>query len=165
MKGRQAIQYTSHAEHETLALGEALAQYLKPPMTIALFGPLGSGKTVFVRGIARGLGISRVRSPSFLIMLKYPGKEQPLYHLDLYRLEDWEELIHLGILEVFEYGLVAVEWADRILDLLPPDRIEVRLDFFNRGRRLSLQATGPRSSQVIQALVNQITPRLRSRNP
>ena len=165
MQDRQAIRYISHAEHETLALGETLASYLVPPMTVALFGPLGSGKTVFVRGIARGLGIARVRSPSFLLMLKYEGREHALYHLDLYRLEQWEELVHLGVLEVFEYGLVAVEWADRILDLLPPDRIEVHLAFQNQGRKISLLGTGPRSGQIVQALVYRINPRLQSRNP
>lgn len=99
---------------ETEALGEELASRLAPGDLLLLAGELGSGKTTFVRGLARGLGASAtVQSPTFTLVRVYPGRVQ-LAHADLYRLERTAELGDLGLEELLEEGVVAVEWGDRL---------------------------------------------------
>jgi len=94
---------------------------------IALIGPLGAGKTVFVKGLAKALGLSGddATSPTFTLINEYEGPV-PLYHVDLYRLEQAEEIEELGLHEYFEGpGIVAVEWAERAAHLLPPGTLTV----------------------------------------
>ena len=99
---------------ETEALGEELANRLRPGDLLLLAGELGAGKTTFVRGLARGLGSSApVQSPTFQLVRVYPGRIQ-LAHLDLYRLETGSELGDLGLEDLLEAGVVAVEWGDRL---------------------------------------------------
>lgn len=160
----QVFKILSESESDTILIGETLGKLLKPPITIALSGPLGSGKTVFVRGVAKGLGIIRVRSPSFLIMLKYKGDKYPLFHLDLYRIDNWEELITLGILEILETGIVAVEWAEKAKEILPNRRIEITLKFVNDKRMISIKAVGD-SEPTIQKLVANLPNRLKGKVP
>jgi tRNA threonylcarbamoyladenosine biosynthesis protein TsaE len=99
---------------------------------VALAGPLGAGKTVFVKGLAEGLGIdpARVASPSFVIASEYEAPSgMRLAHVDLYRVESAAELETAGFLDLLEPGaLVAVEWADRFPEALPDDRLELRLE-------------------------------------
>lgn len=99
---------------ETEALGEQLAATLAPGDLLLLAGELGAGKTTFVRGLARGLGATAtVQSPTFTLVRVYPGRVQ-LAHVDLYRLEKSAELADLGLEELLEAGVVAVEWGDRL---------------------------------------------------
>lgn len=115
------LSITSHSEDETLALGKRLAGSFSPGDVIVLTGPLGSGKTVFVRGIAlgRGFGEDAVTSPSFGFVNEYVGKS-PMYHFDLYRLRDVAELYEIGWDEYLERdGIVVVEWGERADGLLP----------------------------------------------
>lgn len=99
---------------ETEALGEELAASLAPGDLLLLAGELGAGKTTFVRGLARGLGATAtVQSPTFTLVRVYPGRVQ-LAHVDLYRLESTAELAELGLEELLEEGVVAVEWGDRL---------------------------------------------------
>ncbi len=117
----------SRSVDDTLKIGEQLAGYLGPGTVVALFGQLGSGKTVMVKGICRGLGVEEdeVSSPSFTIMNVYEGKV-PVFHFDFYRIPpetDWQEL---GIEEFFyDDGVVLIEWPDRLGDELPPDAVFV----------------------------------------
>ena len=91
------MEYRTHSESETEAVGEALATTLSPGTVIAFTGDLGAGKTAFTRGLARGLGISeRVTSPTFTIVNEYEGGRLPLFHFDMYRLESSEELFDIG---------------------------------------------------------------------
>jgi len=111
-----------------------LAYEINEPACIALIGELGAGKTVFVKGIAKALGITEViKSPSFVIMRSYEGGMK-LYHIDLYRIRTINE-----ILPFEEYllrdGITAVEWADKIKNILPEERIEVRIDIQKSERR------------------------------
>jgi len=100
---------------ETEALGEELAARLAPGDLLLLAGGLGTGKTTFVRGLARGLGATAtVQSPTFTLVRVYPGRVQ-LAHVDLYRLEKSAELTDLGLEELLEQGVVAVEWGDRLV--------------------------------------------------
>lgn len=114
--------FTSNSVAETLALGQKLAQRLGVGDCVALVGELGTGKTVLVRGIARGLGVADERlvaSPSYVLVREYAGSV-PIYHVDLYRLSGGEaELTDLGLEEMLAEGVVLVEWADRVGDALP----------------------------------------------
>jgi tRNA threonylcarbamoyladenosine biosynthesis protein TsaE len=99
-------------------------------LVIALVGPLGAGKTVFVKGLAEGLGVDArlVASPSFVIASEYPGARR-LAHVDLYRVSSEAELEAAGFLDLLEPGgVVAVEWADRLPGALPKDRLEVTIE-------------------------------------
>src|SRR4029079_19229209 len=107
---------TTHSEIETAAAGRDLASHLSAGSVVLLFGDLGAGKTAFVRGLAEGLGVSAgdVSSPTFTIMQEYRGGRLPLYHVDLYRLNDPREIDDLGLEELAADGVLAIEWADRL---------------------------------------------------
>jgi len=118
---------TTRSEAETEALGAAIAPLLPPTAAIALHGDLAAGKTAFVRGLARAFGFEgAVNSPTFTLVNQY-GQEPPLYHLDLYRLTSLGELADLGIEDLFDHGVCAIEWAERAGALLPHCRLEVHL--------------------------------------
>ena len=107
--------YITTSEQETSALGEKLARTLQPGTFVLLHGDLGSGKTAFVRGLASGLGIdpAEVSSPTFVLVQHYRGV-LPLTHVDLYRLDSAAAVEDLGIEELVEKGILAVEWAERL---------------------------------------------------
>ncbi|HEX4349081.1 MAG TPA: tRNA (adenosine(37)-N6)-threonylcarbamoyltransferase complex ATPase subunit type 1 TsaE [Verrucomicrobiae bacterium] len=111
------MQLISHRSKETEALGEAFGRAAKFGMVIALSGDLGAGKTQFVKGLARGLGISdRVHSPTFTLVNEYNGGRLKLFHLDLYRLETREQILSAGIEEFLRPdGVSVIEWAERLL--------------------------------------------------
>ena len=139
---------------DTERIGDEIGHSIRPPMVLALTGQLGAGKTTFVRGLARGLGIDRVKSPSFTFVNLYEGR-YPLYHVDLYRLETGEELVPLGLLEVLENegAVVAIEWAERCEPLLPEDRVNVHISYgANVERTIVLEARGPRSRDLLSRL-------------
>ena len=128
----------SNSVKETMGFGEKLAKRLKKGDFVALVGDLGSGKTVFTKGIARGLGVKNARyvnSPTFVIIKEYKGK-LPLYHFDLYRLD------HPGMLDAENFeeyfygeGVSVVEWADKIKGLLPKKRWEIRMSVIGEDKR------------------------------
>lgn len=122
------MEYLSHSPEETEAIGEALAKHLKPDTVVALRGGLGMGKTAFTRGLARGLGYTgRVTSPTFTIVNEYSGKT-PLFHFDMYRLGSEDELFDIGWDDYLTRGGVcAVEWSERMADLLPEDAVIVSI--------------------------------------
>jgi len=107
---------TSHNPAETEALGEQFGRLAQRGWIIALSGDLGAGKTQFVKGLARGLGISaRVHSPTFTLVAEYAGGRLNLFHLDLYRLETPEEIRGAGVEEFLEPdGVAVIEWAERL---------------------------------------------------
>jgi tRNA threonylcarbamoyladenosine biosynthesis protein TsaE len=115
-------------EMETSAVGEKLAEKLNPGDVIALYGDLGAGKTAFVRGLAKGLGLSaRVSSPTFTIVNEYLG-DVPLFHFDMYRLGDADELFEIGWEDYLERGGVcAVEWSENVPGAFPDDHIIVNI--------------------------------------
>src|SRR5687768_5618095 len=107
--------FTTHSEQETLALGKTIAAALQPGTFVLLHGDLGAGKTAFVRGLATGLGANPddVSSPTFVLIQHYKGRI-PLVHVDLYRLESGPAVDDLGLEEMVEGAVVAVEWAERL---------------------------------------------------
>ncbi len=114
------MEYRTHSEQETEALGEKLAGSLRPRTVLAFTGDLGAGKTAFIRGLARGLGVTdRVTSPTFTIVNEYEGDPLPLFHFDMYRLTSSEELFDIGWEDYLHRGGVcAVEWSENVADAL-----------------------------------------------
>ena len=114
------MEYHTHSELETEAVGEALGKTVPAHTVIAFTGDLGAGKTAFTRGLARGLGISdRVTSPTFTIVNEYGGGRLPLFHFDMYRLESSDELFDIGWEDYLRRGGVcAVEWSEKVSDAL-----------------------------------------------
>src|SRR5579885_705120 len=112
----------------TMALGHRLGARLFPGSVIGLIGPLGAGKTHFVRAVAEGLGMKDSRvvsSPTFVLIQEYRAR-LPVYHFDAYRLKTAAEFADLGVHEYFANdGVCLVEWADRVTDLLPAERLEI----------------------------------------
>jgi tRNA threonylcarbamoyladenosine biosynthesis protein TsaE len=148
--------WVTHSAAETVALGRALGRQLAGGETVALAGPLGSGKTQFTKGLARGLDVTEdepVVSPTFVLIREYVGRV-PLFHLDTYRLGHADELAALGWDELLASGgVVVVEWADRFPELLPPDAWRVELGHVGpESRRITLTREPPVDAAVLAAL-------------
>jgi len=163
-----SLTWDSASAEQTERMGEALGALLQPGDLVALFGELGSGKTVLVRGVAAGCGCAKgdVHSPSFTLVNEYvcgPSAraregsrgEPRLIHVDLYRIRSGDELPGLGWDEIaHSRHVVAVEWAERALRWLPRDHLRVSLETLQGDRRrLHVQATGPRSVRLAAAWV------------
>lgn len=120
--------FHTNSEEETIALGERLAAELPARAVVLLIGNLGAGKTTLAKGIVKGLGAARpedVSSPTFTLIHEYG---RGVYHIDLYRLDTPEQVATLGLDEIFERrAVVLVEWGERFPELMPADRIEIRL--------------------------------------
>jgi tRNA threonylcarbamoyladenosine biosynthesis protein TsaE len=148
---------TSH-EH-TDRLGQMIGRMLRGGETIALYGPLGAGKTALVRGIAQGLGASPlvVTSPTFVVIHEYDQGRLPLTHVDLYRIRTPSELESTGLIEYFSGQTVtAIEWADKGFTALPQDRIDITLNHRTaRSRTIQLCATKSNSAQFLSRLRRQ----------
>ncbi|MEO8130934.1 MAG: tRNA (adenosine(37)-N6)-threonylcarbamoyltransferase complex ATPase subunit type 1 TsaE [Bryobacteraceae bacterium] len=122
--------FHTSSEEETIALGQKLAAELTRPAVVLLIGNLGAGKTTLVKGLALGLGAAvpdEVTSPTFTLIHEYGSA---VYHIDLYRLDTAREVASLGLDEIFdrEDAVVLIEWGERFPELMPPDRIEIRIE-------------------------------------
>ena len=125
----------SNSAEETEQFGHKLAQQLKPGDVLSFFGDLGSGKTTLIKGICKGLEVKAdITSPTFTFIHEYSGRLQ-VYHFDFYRIANSHEVWELGCDEYFYgEGICLIEWADRIPDLLPENRIEIHLkNRFQKG--------------------------------
>lgn len=142
-------------EAATERLGAALAAALPMGTTVALVGTLGAGKTRLVQAIAVGLGVARedVVSPTFVLCQRYDGTTT-IHHFDAYRLCDEDEFRELGALELMESdGLTFIEWADRVADCLPDERIEIQIEVTGSTiRRFTIRAVGDRYREFPQTL-------------
>ncbi len=120
--------FLTESPAETETLGEKLAERLKPGSVVALSGPMGAGKTAFTRGLARGLGVSEgVSSPTFALVHEYEGR-LPVYHFDMFRVENWDDLYSTGFFEYLDAGgVVVVEWSENIENAIPAGAIRVDL--------------------------------------
>ncbi len=121
--------YRTGSEEETISLGERLARELPRPAVVLLVGDLGAGKTTLAKGIVKGLGAAgpdEVSSPTFTLVHEYGH----VYHIDLYRLDEAREAEGLGLDELFDRndGVVLIEWGERFPEIMPPERIEVRIE-------------------------------------
>jgi len=133
-------------EHDTERLGRTLAEILPAGTVVALIGTLGAGKTRLVQAFTAASGVPRdeATSPTFVLVNEYRGRT-PIYHIDAYRLRDEDEFIELGPEEYFESGGIAfIEWADRVANCLPAERLEVRCETVGETqRRFTLTASTP----------------------
>uniref|UniRef100_A0A7C1F817 tRNA threonylcarbamoyladenosine biosynthesis protein TsaE n=1 Tax=Ammonifex degensii TaxID=42838 RepID=A0A7C1F817_9THEO len=150
------LEVRTDSDEATRALGEKLGRLLNSGDLVALTGELGAGKTCFAQGLARGVGVKTpVNSPTFVLIKEYAGR-LPLYHFDAYRLSGPEEFFALGSAEYFAGdGVSVVEWADRVVDALPEDRVEVtiqRLPDSEEGRLIRITGCGQRSRSVVEEL-------------
>lgn len=145
----------SDSFYKTKDLGQKIGALLQKGDVVYLCGDLGSGKTAFVSGIAKSLNVEDyITSPTFTIVNEY-DTNPPLYHFDVYRINDPEELFMIGFEEYFYgKGIVVVEWADLIFDILPQEYI--RIDFFLdekiNSRNIEFKAVGKRSQKVLRSL-------------
>lgn len=129
MKWNQSFNRTTNSPEETLALGEEVSQSLEIGDVLCLHGDLGAGKTHFVKGIARGLGIneSKVNSPTFTLINEYQGRF-PIYHFDAYRLKSDQEILELGVEDYFYgNGVCLIEWPVNLQNFLPETAVHITI--------------------------------------
>jgi tRNA threonylcarbamoyladenosine biosynthesis protein TsaE len=122
--------FTSHSEDETMNFGVEFAKSLRQGDNVALYGQLGSGKTRFIQGICRGLGVlEHVASPTFTIVNEYSAGDLKVFHFDFYRMRSTREIHEVGFEEYTAGdGICLIEWAEKAQELLPPQRYDVRLE-------------------------------------
>ena len=144
---------TTHSEEETIEIAENFESEKFPNMIICLDGDLGSGKTLFTKGIAKALGIEEnITSPTFTIVKEYEG-ELPLYHMDVYRLDGNTDGI--GIEEYFHKGgVVVIEWANMIKDILPEERLDIKIKTIGENKRmLIITPYGKKYEELCEAVL------------
>jgi tRNA threonylcarbamoyladenosine biosynthesis protein TsaE len=154
MSERVTHRVITESEEETIRLGEKVSLVAVPPLLIALSGELGAGKTTFVKGLARGLGVERVRSPSFIIIQRYRCKVT-LYHVDLYRISSVEELIPLGLLDIFfdPEAIVVIEWAEKAFRYLPFDYLLLKMKILGPTKReIEFYASSEKTRKLLKKL-------------
>jgi tRNA threonylcarbamoyladenosine biosynthesis protein TsaE len=142
---------------ETIELGKRLGKLLQAGDAVALTGNLGSGKTTLTQGLARGLGVKRkdyVTSPSFTLIKEHKGRI-PIYHIDLYRIDNIKEIFNLGYEEYFYgEGVAIIEWADKIKKLLPREVLIINLEIIGENRRkIELVPKGKHYRDIVDKLI------------
>jgi tRNA threonylcarbamoyladenosine biosynthesis protein TsaE len=146
--------FTSRSEDDTRELAENIESEKFPGMVICLIGELGSGKTAFVKGFAASLGLKEdITSPTFNIVKEYEDGEMPLFHMDVYRLEETDETI--GFNDYFKTnGVTIIEWADMIEDKLPDERLEIKFKVIDENTRvLVLTPYGQSYEDVVNSVL------------
>ncbi len=144
---------TTRNEFETIEIAQNFESEKFPDMIICLNGELGSGKTVFTKGIANALGINEsITSPTFNIIKEYEG-ELPLYHMDVYRLDG--DITGIGIEEYFtKGGVVVIEWADSIKAFLPKERLDIKFKILDENKRvLIMEPHGKKYEELCEAVL------------
>ncbi len=155
MKER-SVKYRSNSAQDTIALGRKIGSRLKEGDVVGLIGELGTGKTWLTKGIALGLGVDSediVTSPSFTLVNVYEGR-LPIYHMDVYRLADAADITSAGLDEYFFMeGVTILEWADRCIELLPPQHLKVTISFVDQtSRDIVLSGSSSRAVEIIEGL-------------
>lgn len=153
---REAWKVRSKSAEETFHLGKKMGELLSRGSVVALRGDLGSGKTLLAKGIARGMQVANegeVTSPSFTLVNEYQGRWK-IYHVDLYRLQDAQQIEDLGWEEmIFGQGVTLIEWPEKVFHLLPEDRIEVTLEWVGEEERdLEFSSMGKAGKELILRL-------------
>jgi tRNA threonylcarbamoyladenosine biosynthesis protein TsaE len=147
------FEFVANSERDTEHLGSALARAVSPGTVVGLIGPLGAGKTRLVQAVATALGVATgsVTSPTFVLVNEYTGGRMPVYHFDTYRLKDDDEFLNLGPDEYFDSsGITFVEWADRVADLLPAERLEIRIEPTGENERcFTISGTSAETEQLV----------------
>lgn len=145
---------TTYDEMDTIELAQNIESEKFPNMVICLDGELGSGKTVFAKGIAQALGISEtITSPTYTIIKEYNSGELPFYHMDVYRLDGNTDGV--GIEEYFSKGgIVVIEWADTIKDILPKERLDIKFKVLDENKRvLVFTPYGRKYEEILEVIL------------
>lgn len=148
------LEVVSNSAAQTGSLGSRLGELAAPGDVVLLVGKLGAGKTCFTQGVAKGLGIDEYTpSPSFVLVREYQGR-LPLYHIDLYRLDRLEEIVHLGLDDyLYGKGVSVVEWADRGLKAMPEEHLLVEIEHLTATKRkLTFEPRGARHTRMLAKL-------------
>ncbi len=146
--------YTSKSIEDTMELAENIESEKFPGMVICLIGELGSGKTVFVKGFAKSLGIEEtITSPTFTLIKEYNNSEMPLYHMDVYRLDG--DASTIGLDDYFNKEAISmIEWSDLITDYLPEERLEIKFKVIDENTRvLILKPFGEKYEDLVNAVL------------
>ena len=156
----RTLDLTLQSVEDTQSLAEMLGRLLTGGVVIALIGDLGSGKTAFVQGLARGLQVPAeyyITSPTFTLINEYPGR-LPLQHVDLYRIDRPEELDEIGLHDIMRGdGVTVIEWAERILSELPKERIQIHFEMTDdQCRQVKLSATGPIAVPLLKLIAKTV---------
>lgn len=155
MNNENGYKFTSHSEEDTMELAQNIESEKFPNMVICLRGELGSGKTVFVKGFASSLGIEEnITSPTFTLVKEYQNGEMPLYHMDVYRLEDGDDGT-IGLTDYFsKEGVTIIEWSDIIADSLPEERLELKFKVIDEETRvITLKPYGQKYEDLLEAVI------------
>lgn len=151
----RSLDFISHAPEQTVRLGVRLGERLAPGDVVCLSGELGSGKTTFAAGLGRGWGaLEPVTSPTFVLVNEYHRADgQRLWHLDCYRLRSGAEALAFGFEDLLDAGgVVMIEWPEHILEVLPPERLNLTLRWVDAEKRgFRMEAVGPRYATLLQA--------------
>ena len=144
----ESLKFKTDSEEQTVSLGALLATMLPARAVVLLIGNLGAGKTTLAKGILKGLGVAdpdEVTSPTYTLIHEY-GPGPKAYHIDLYRLDEPRQVEGLGLDEIFDRdAVVLIEWGERFPDLIPADRIEIRLTpTSDEGREIEFTRPGER---------------------
>lgn len=158
----KTAEFISHSNNSTMLLAEELSRHLNSGDIVCLIGDLGAGKTTFTKGLAKGFGIApkKVGSPTFVLMAEYRGKfrktRKPasLFHFDLYRLDNIEEISLIGYDEfLYSEGISVIEWADRLKELMPKEYVRVTLTHKGDDMRLiSIALNGDRYKNLLKKM-------------
>jgi tRNA threonylcarbamoyladenosine biosynthesis protein TsaE len=145
----------------TRRIGERIGRMLRPGDVVLLSGELGTGKTVLAQGIGRGLGIrDPIKSSSFIIMNEYQGPQLRMYHADLYRLEDPQQVAELALDELAANGVLVVEWPERAPAEVPSEHLRIELAYEGaKGRVLGIEARSERYAPLLRRLAREVTER------
>ncbi len=156
------LRFVTASTEETIALGERLGKDLRAGDVLVLTGDLGAGKTQLTKGIAAGMGVvDDVTSPTFNILMVYEGEQMPLYHFDLYRLDDPDQLEDIGFYDALEGdGPCVIEWGEQFSDEIGPERLDVFLTRLDDqagvgeepSREVRLVAHGVRAKELVATL-------------
>ncbi len=153
------IEYISNSDDETMDFGTKIGSIAKPGLIITLSGDLGTGKTVLARGIARGLGIDEpITSPTFTILHQYNGR-LPLYHFDMYRLDNEDEIFELGFEEfIYGDGVAVIEWPENMGDLYPQEYVGIELDRIDENiRKITIHFIGSKFNWLEEELLEYVS--------
>jgi tRNA threonylcarbamoyladenosine biosynthesis protein TsaE len=149
--------FLSQSPAATLSLGKRMGELLEAGSIIALIGELGCGKTLLTRGVCNGLGVPlrQVNSPTFVMVNEYRGR-LPVFHMDLYRFASIDDGFDIGIMDYLSRagsGVIIVEWAEKVLSLLPADLLKIELQVLSaRKRQISFSASGDRFGKLFKEL-------------
>ncbi len=150
----KTVEIISVSTENTMEIGRSIGEGLQDGDVVALSGELGSGKTCFTGGLARGLGVDekyRITSPTFTLINEYPARHR-LYHFDVYRISDYSELDDLGCDEYLgTEGVVVIEWAEKIKKILPEKTVYIHFEYVDENRRkMIIRASADRLNELIK---------------